>query len=445
MDSAVTVLNAAGGEKKGEDILYSLNKKTGNQLLLQCPKRERKRRSVFIEDEGSKTKIEKVNIKIVCYCSIFFFVLSLPKIPTKDFLFFLNPFSALYLSLLTSFSLLISIQQPVSLDMDPPFREIYKTLLENTIVDESETKTSLVDECELPFIDLGRLSLDESDEKDKCEQEIARASQEWGFFQVVNHGISREILENMRREQVKLFKQPFDKKSKEDKFLNFSSGTYRWGTPTATCLSQLSWSEAFHIPMTDISASNGFTSLSSTIEQFATRVASLAQKLAEILADKLGRKSTFFQENCVPSTCYLRLNRYPPCPIPAEVFGLIPHTDSDFLTILHQDQVGGLQLIKDGKWFAVKPNPEALIINVGDLFQAWSNDVYKSVQHRVVTNPRVERFSTAYFFCPSYDTEIESGCEPSVYEKFSFKEYREQVQKDVQLLGRKVGLPRFVL
>ncbi|OAY25989.1 gibberellin 2-beta-dioxygenase 8 isoform X2 [Manihot esculenta] len=330
------------------------------------------------------------------------------------------------------------------MDMDPPFHKIYKTLLDNTI-EESKIMTSVIEECELPLIDLGCLDMDESDEKHKCEEEIARASQEWGFFQVVNHGISRQILEELRSEQVKLFKQPFDKKSKEDKFLNFSSGTYRWGTPTATCLSQFSWSEAFHIPMTDISASNGFTNLSSTMEQFATRVASLAQKLAAILSEKLGRKSTFFQENCVPRTCYLRLNRYPPCPIPGEVFGLMPHTDSDFLTILYQDQVGGLQLVKDGKWFAVKPNPEALIINIGDLFQAWSNDVYKSVEHCVVTNPGVERYSTAYFFCPSYDIEIESGCECSLYKKFSFKEYREQVHKDVQLLGRKVGLSRFLV
>lgn len=112
------------------------------------------------------------------------------------------------------------------------------------------------------------------------------------------------------------------------------------------------------------------------MEQFATTVANLAQKLAEILAEKLGCKSIFFKENCLPSTCYLRLNRYPPCPIPSEVFGLMSHTDSDFLTILHQDQVGGLQLVKDGKWFAVKPNPEALIINIGDLFQVIKHFLY---------------------------------------------------------------------
>lgn len=56
--------------------------------------------------------------------------------------------------------------------------------------------------------------------------------------------------------------------------------------------------------------------------------------------------------------------------------GLIPHTDSDFLTILYQDQVGGLQLVKDRKWIAVKPNPNALIINIGDLFQVTNNNSF---------------------------------------------------------------------
>lgn len=107
----------------------------------------------------------------------------------------------------------------------------------------------------------------------------------------------------------------------------------------------------------------------STMEKFAGTVSNLAQRLAEILAEELGHKSTFFMENCLPSTCYLRMNRYPPCPISPDVFGLMPHTDSDFLTILHQDEVGGLQLVKDGEWIAVKPNPDALIINIGDLFQ----------------------------------------------------------------------------
>lgn len=79
------------------------------------------------------------------------------------------------------------------------------------------------------------------------------------------------------------------------------------------------------------------------------------------------------------------------------------------------------------------------------LMQAWSNGVYKSVEHRVMTNPRVERFSTAYFFCPSNETVIESCKEPAVYRKFSFMEYRQQVREDVQNLGSKIGLPRFLI
>ena len=77
--------------------------------------------------------------------------------------------------------------------------------------------------------------------------------------------------------------------------------------------------------------------------------------------------------------------------------------------------------------------------------QAWSNGVYKSVEHRVVANHENERFSLAYFFCPSHDTVIEScSSEPSIYRKFSFREYRQQVQEDVKTTGEKVGLSRFL-
>lgn len=116
-------------------------------------------------------------------------------------------------------------------------------------IDELDSDQLVVDgECELPVIDLSRLS----EAREECKCEIARASQEWGFFQVVNHGIPTDILCRLRCEQEKVFKQPFHNKTKEDKFFNFSPGSYRWGTPSATCTTQLSWSEAFHIPLTDI-------------------------------------------------------------------------------------------------------------------------------------------------------------------------------------------------
>lgn len=109
------------------------------------------------------------------------------------------------------------------------------------------------------------------------------------------------------------------------------------------------------------------------MKQFATTVSELANKLANILVENLdqNKKISIFEEKSLANTCYLRMNRYPACPKYANVLGLMPHTDSDFLTILYQDQVGGLQLIKDGNWISVKPNPDALIVNIGDLFQVY--------------------------------------------------------------------------
>lgn len=107
------------------------------------------------------------------------------------------------------------------------------------------------------------------------------------------------------------------------------------------------------------------------MRKVAGSISELARILAGVLAGNLGCPEAFFAENCSENTCFLRLNRYPPCPLSPQTFGLVPHTDSDFLTILHQDHVGGLQLMKDSKWVSIKPNPEALIVNIGDLFQAF--------------------------------------------------------------------------
>lgn len=144
---------------------------------------------------------------------------------------------------------------------DPPFEITYKNLFTNLkgTTQKNLPELSSVEECELPLIDLSRLKLGDS-ERRACKKQIARAAEEWGFFQVVNHGISLKVLEKMRAEQMKLFKKPFHEKTNY-KDLNFSAGSYRWGTPSATCLKQLSWSEAFHVSLSDVLGSGGLDSL----------------------------------------------------------------------------------------------------------------------------------------------------------------------------------------
>ena len=141
---------------------------------------------------------------------------------------------------------------------DPPFQHSYKGLFDEG-GRKYENALVPIEERDLPVIDLSRLDDDDEGgvEREECKREIAMASREWGFFQVVNHGISREILEEMRREQVKVFKMAFREKVSAE----LLAGSYRWGTPSANCLSQLSWSEAFHVPLADISGLRGLASL----------------------------------------------------------------------------------------------------------------------------------------------------------------------------------------
>ncbi|KAK4487253.1 hypothetical protein RD792_006141 [Penstemon davidsonii] len=89
---------------------------------------------------------------------------------------------------------------------------------------------------------------------------------------------------------------------------------------------------------------------------------------------------------------------YPPCPNPDLTMGTSKHTDPPFLTILLQDQIGGLQICRNNKWIDVQPVEGSFIINIGDLLQMVSNDEFKSVEHRVLVNKIGPRISVACFF-----------------------------------------------
>ncbi|KAA0061396.1 protein DOWNY MILDEW RESISTANCE 6-like [Cucumis melo var. makuwa] len=124
----------------------------------------------------------------------------------------------------------------------------------------------------------------------------------------------------------------------------------------------------------------------------------------------------------------MAINYYPPCPQPELTYGLPGHTDPNALTILLQDiHVAGLQVLKDGKWLAVNPHPNAFVINIGDQLQALSNGVYKSVWHRAVVNVEKPRLSVASFLCPCDDALITPApplSQPSpIYRPFTYAQY----------------------
>lgn len=136
-------------------------------------------------------------------------------------------------------------------------------------------------------------------------------------------------------------------------------------------------------------------------------MAELSKRLVKILlmmtlGDETGKR--FYQNEFSDCHGYLRLVNYtPPQDVEKQeepVEGLGMHTDMSCITIVYQDSVGGLQMrSKEGKWIDINPCEDLLVVNIGDLMQAWSNGRLRSSEHRVVLRKLVNRVSLAFFLC----------------------------------------------
>lgn len=107
-------------------------------------------------------------------------------------------------------------------------------------------------------------------------------------------------------------------------------------------------------------------------QEYAQAVEKLAYKLLGLIALSLGQPKNRFDDYFKDhQTSLVRLNHYPPCPSPHLALGVGPHKDAGALTVLAQDDVGGLEVRRksDGEWSPVTPTPDAFIINVGDIVQ----------------------------------------------------------------------------
>ena len=148
-------------------------------------------------------------------------------------------------------------------------------------------------------------------------------------------------------------------------------------------------------------------------EAFYQQAMAAALRLQRLMTRNLGVPTDFFTSKHSGENVTLRLLHYPPVAADAvahQQMGAGAHTDYGMLTLLWQDEVGGLQ-VRDaaGHWHDVPPRPGAVVINAGDMLEAWSNGRYQSTWHRVLPrNPGQERFSIALFVDPDSDTVIEA-------------------------------------
>lgn len=129
----------------------------------------------------------------------------------------------------------------------------------------------------------------------------------------------------------------------------------------------------------------------------------LSKRIIEIVLMSMGEnfENKFYDSEFRNCHGYLRIINYSrPKNVEEEVEGLGMHTDMSCITIVYQDQTGGLQVrSKEGKWMDINPCEDTLVVNIGDLMQAWSNGKLRSSEHRVVLKRIVNRFSLAFFWC----------------------------------------------
>jgi isopenicillin N synthase-like dioxygenase len=297
---------------------------------------------------------------------------------------------------------------------------------------------------EIPIIDLSLLSKSNVDELNKLDM----ACKNWGFFQVINHGVANEVLDKMKTSTGEFFDLPIEEKNKYSTPANDIQG---YGHSYVVSEEQkLDWTDSlvlvtfpykFHRLQFWPNRPNDYKE---TIQTYSNAVRKVGLELIESISLSLGMdKDTLFEQH-KELMQVIRINYYPACLEPDNVMGLSPHSDPGVITILVQkdDDVNGLQVRHDGQWVPVQPLPNALIINVGNMIEILSNGKYKSVEHRAVVDKSKSRISFAMFFAPHDDVEIEPLKElidfnslNRVYKKVKYGEYlRESMKK--KLLGK---------
>ncbi|MBR0682803.1 isopenicillin N synthase family oxygenase [Roseomonas eburnea] len=135
----------------------------------------------------------------------------------------------------------------------------------------------------------------------------------------------------------------------------------------------------------------------------------LAIRMLPLYARALDLPAEYFDAKCERPFSSLRLSHYPPVPAYAEnQFGIAPHTDSTFITLLAQNKVAGLQIRRqDGVWIDAPVIDGTFIVNTGDILHRWTNGRFLSTPHRAFNVSGGSRYAIPYFFHPSQETLIE--------------------------------------
>lgn len=290
----------------------------------------------------------------------------------------------------------------------------------------SYAKAKALDPDAIPVIDIGALrgNTDESDLSTSVSRALHSASQNLGFIYVAGHGIDDQLITDTREAAYRFFRD-----SDEHKQRVLISPQHRgWLSPGAAKMSDDAKADLKESFIWGFEDKNGNTpqdhplrganqwpedlpQLRKLALEYFDQAHALAFDLMRGFAMGLGLPADFFLAQVQQPMSRASFVYYPPQPesFGENHFGVAPHTDFGVMTILCQDDVGGLQVQGlDGEWIEAPPIDDTLVINVGDLLSRWTNGSYRSTPHRVVNSSGRERMSMVLAFDPDPQTRIDA-------------------------------------
>lgn len=264
----------------------------------------------------------------------------------------------------------------------------------------------------LPIIDLSLFHNGDRATKQSTVKQIYQACHEIGFIYIKNHGINTNRIEQVFDYSKYFFDLPLEVKQKiawTDEFSN--QGYIAMEREQFNPDNPHDLKEALNIVDLDKFPTDLF--IAPAISTFFNACTEVANTILQTFSLALELPEYFFSINHNQKNHTLRLLHYPPLQQPLKLgqFRIGEHSDYGSITLLFQDDIGGLEVqAATGEWIAAPKIADTILINTGDLIQRWTNDIFCSTKHRVIipdeNKVKYSRYSVAFFCHPNDDTEI---------------------------------------
>jgi isopenicillin N synthase-like dioxygenase len=290
-------------------------------------------------------------------------------------------------------------------------------------------------ESGIPVIDISALSAGGAEEAAAVASALCEAATTVGFFYVSNHGIAPAQVADVFALATKFFASSVEQKRSVAISPNHRGwleigAAKMYGSEKADQKESFVW--GLDIPDDDpdylagrrLLAPNQWPEhmpeMRETLNGWFAATQQCGQRILEAFAVGLGIRSDFFRAHFNKPVSRGSLIYYPPRTAHTNDFGSAPHSDYGTLTLLAQDEIGGLEVkTRTGEWIRAVPLPGTFVVNVGDLLARWSNGLFESTPHRVVNPAGRARYSVAMFVDPNWDSVVEPAVRPGESAKFA--------------------------